>query len=161
MCEPQQVPRCEKARCWFRSQGFKFFDQEDCNRHSRSCISYTHTPTLLHARIIWNTFVHKTSFEWNTIKSLPRTKTPSRHSITFKSTPPPSALPRLYRKWKHHYWLWTKTQCSHLKNRSDLDFSQLRHICNNCSLTDLQVHDTTFTARKSSASINPLWNILS
>lgn len=148
--ESQQVLRCEKARCPFRSQGFKFFDREDCNLRSRWCILYkvcahthTHTHTSRHrAQIIRNTFAHKRSFERSTIKAaLPHTEprssiTPSlRHSITYTFKPAPSGprpcstQQRKKLSLKVAKTAWTKGPVfSNDEDRPDLDCSPLRQV---------------------------------
>lgn len=58
-------------------------------------------------------------------------KAPVTPSPTPSNPPPSRLLATLDRKWKHHYWLGTKAQCSQLKknlDRSELDCSQLRWV---------------------------------
>lgn len=69
--------------------------------------THAHTPVLLHAQIIWNTFAHKRSFEWNTIKSaLPYKKRPSSATLSLLhlhlQIHPLRVLAMPSRKWKHY-----------------------------------------------------------
>lgn len=129
-------------------------------------------PTLLHAHIIGNTFVHKRSSEWNTIKSaLPCAKPPSSvaPSHTPSNLPPSGSAPR--RKWKCYHWLWgppeqrpsvlgwrrTWTDRALIAHSSDeLRAEALRRSLQRAELRDLRGPDSKFRVRGTPASITSL-----